>query len=575
MPARLTGIGASTGIALGRVRLRAPQSVETPRERIAPGRVEEEVARLHTAIDKARAEMAQLRQRLLGAMPAEVGEFLDLHTLLLDDPELLAALDGLIRSQRYSASSALAIQRQRLAAVFDGMEDDYLRSRIDDLDHVIGRLRQLLNPHFRTSQPQAGEILVCENIAPSELVELQSHGVVGVVTTAGSLLSHTSILARSLHLPLVVSASAALQRLSDGQLLIIDGDTGVLVPDPDAEELDAYRLRARALARERRQLQRLRSKPSRTRDGVDITLYLNAEASEDLSKVHPLGAAGVGLYRTEFMFLQGTTLPDEERQFAHYRDAVLSMAGLVATFRTIDLGADKADQAGLAPRDEDNPALGLRGIRLALRHPAVFDTQLRAILRASAYGPVRILVPMVSQRAELLAVRQRIRRLSRQLRAEGHAVSDRIPLGAMIEVPAAAIALFSFLDVVDFLSIGTNDLVQYLLATDRNNDTVADWYAPLHPALLHLLHGLVTQCGRAGVPLAVCGEIAGDPRLVPLLLALGLREFSLHPSHLLAVRKAIRQCDISMLSDASPALLRCRDRRGIERWLAARAPLPD
>ena len=572
MPVRLAGVGASGHQALGRVRLRMPQSLEPLLERIPASRVEAEIARLHAAIEAARAEMAQLRQRLLGAMPPEVGEFIDLHTLLLDDPELLSALDGLIRNQRYSASCALAVQRQRLAAVFGQMEDDYLRSRLDDLDHVIGRLRQLLNPQHKPSSHRAGEILVCETVSPSELAQLPAQGVVGVVTSTGSVLSHTAILARSLHLPLVVAAQGILQRLSDGQLLLIDGESGQLIPDPDPEQLDQYRQRSRELARERRQLQRLRSKPSRTLDGVDITLRLNAEASDDLAQVHRLAAAGVGLFRTEFLFLNRSTLPDEEQQFEHYRDTVLAMGGHPATFRTIDLGADKADNTGLAPRDEENPALGLRGIRLALSRPEVLDTQLRAILRASGYGPVRVLVPMVSQRAELLSVRQRLRRLAEALKAEGHAVSDHVPLGAMIEVPAAALALFSFIDLVDFLSVGTNDLVQYLLATDRNNDAVADWYAPLHPALLHLLHQLAGQTATAGLPLAVCGEMAGDARLLPLLLALGLREFSLHPSHLLEVRRTIRACDLGQLSQHRDALLRCRDRRAVERWLEQHAP---
>ena len=572
MPVRLAGVGASRGVALGRARVRQPLVPEASNERIPAARIEQEVARLHAAVAGAREEMAQLRQRLQGAMPAEVGEFLDLHTLLLDDPELLAALDELIRSQRCSAASALIVQRQRLAAVFEQMEDDYLRSRLDDLDHVIGRLLQLLNPQHSQAPGVAGEILVCENIAPSELVQLPARGVVGVLTSGGSPLSHSAILARSLHLPLVVAAHGAVQKLATGQLLIIDGQTGQIQPDPDAEQLRQYRLRVRELARERRELQRLRNKPSRTVDGTDIRLLVNAEGADDLAQVPQLGAAGLGLFRTEFLFLHGSELPDEQAQFEHYRDAVLAMAGRPATFRTIDLGADKADRAGLAPLNEDNPALGLRGIRLALANPGVLDTQLRAILRASGYGPVRILLPMVSAREELLAVRRRLRVLQRQLRDDGHAVSDAVALGAMIEVPAAALAVDSFIDLVDFLSIGTNDLVQYLLAADRNNDAVASVYNPLHPALLRLLAQLLDSGSQAGLPVSVCGEIAGDARLVPLLLALGLREFSLHPSSLLAVRQAIRRCDLGVLQAARPALLRARDRRAIARWLESHSP---
>lgn len=574
MASRLGGLGASRGAALGRARVRQPLRPDIGHERIPASKVEDEVARLHVAVDGARQEMTLLRQRLHGAMPAEVGEFLDLHTLLLDDPELLSALDELIRSHRYSASCALGVQRQRLASLFEQMEDDYLRSRLDDLDHVIGRLLQLLNPRQRPSAGAAGEILVCETIAPAELVQLPASGVVGVVTTGGSLLSHSAILARSLHLPLIVGASHALQKLHSGQLLIIDGENGQIIPDPDAEQLHAYRLRVRELARDRRELQRLRSKPSRTLDGTDIRLLLNAESSEDFAQVHRLGASGLGLYRTEFLFLQGRHLPDEQTQFEHYRDAVLAMAGRPATFRTMDLGADKADRAGLAPTDEENPALGLRGIRLSLSNPGVFDTQLRAILRASGYGPVRLLLPMISGREEVLAVRRRVRLIQRQLRDSGHAVSEKVALGVMIEVPAAALAVHGFIDLVDFLSVGTNDLVQYLLAADRNNAAVAAYYHPLHPALIVLLAQLFDAGQQAGVPVSVCGEIAGDARLVPLLLALGLREFSLHPNTLLEVRQAIRRSDLAQLSCARPALLRARDRRAIERWLQAHSPPP-
>lgn len=572
MPARLSGLGASHGLALGRVRLRMPLRLDMVREKIPAHQVDAEVARLHLAIDTAHGEMNALRQRLIGAMPTEVGEFLDLHTLLLDDPELLNALDTLIRTQRYSAVSALSIQRQRLADVFDRMEDDYLRSRLDDLDHVIGRLRQLLAPQAGSNASRAGEILVCETISPAEMVQLQANGMVGVVTTGGNTLSHSAILARSLHLPLVVSAHGALQRLHDGQMLIIDGTDGSLTPDPDPSQLQNYRQRLRDLSRERRELQRLRNKPSRTVDGVDIRLQLNAESADDLAQVNRLGASGVGLYRTEFLFLHSPAPPSEDVQFEHYRDAVLALAGRPVTFRIIDLGGDKADAAGLAPVGEDNPALGLRGIRLALSRPDILDIQLRAILRASGYGPVRILVPMVSQRAELLAVRQRLRRLSRQLKAEGHAVSGQIALGAMIEVPAAALALASFADLVDFVSVGTNDLTQYLLATDRNNDSVSQWYVPLHPAMVSLLDLLVRQCEQLGMPLSVCGEIAGDARLLPMLLSVGIREFSLHPSHLLTLRRAIRNTDCTVLDLARPALLRCRDKRAMTGWLDRIAP---
>ena len=563
----LSGHGASRGSALGRARVRLPHALEVAEQRIPAHAVEAELQRLHLAVDATREEMHRLRDRLHGALAREVGEFLDLHALLLDDPELLYGLDELIRTGRYSADYALRLQRDRLAAVFDDMDDAYLKSRMDDLDHVIGRIHAHLQQRAVDAEGVAGDILVCDNIAPSELAQLQSQGVVAIVTAAGSALSHSAILARSLHMPLVVGAAQALQRVNDGDALIVDGTTGRVVVDPNAADLRGYRERLRAAAREERELGRLRSKPSRTRDGMDIALYANAESLDDVARAHALGAAGVGLYRTEFLFLQRNELPDEDEQFRAYRDVVLGMSGRPVTIRTLDLGADKADRTGLVLDDEDNPALGLRGVRLSLARDGVFDTQLRAILRASAYGPVRILIPMVSSREEILAIRRLIKRVSTQLRRRGLEIAGQVQLGAMIEVPAAAIAIHGFVDVVDFVSIGTNDLVQYLLAADRNNEALGELYSPLHPGVIRLLRHVITVGQAHEIPVAVCGELAGDPRLAPLLLALGLREFSLHPNTLLELRRVIRGSDWTALQASTEKLLKVRDRAGIERWL--------
>ncbi|WP_141453766.1 phosphoenolpyruvate--protein phosphotransferase [Pseudoxanthomonas sp. z9] len=563
----LSGHGASRGSALGRARVRLPHALEVAEQRIHANQVEAELRRLHVAVDATREEMHRLRDRLHGALAREVGEFLDLHALLLDDPELLYGLDELIRTGRYSADYALRLQRDRLAAVFEGMDDAYLKSRMDDLDHVIGRIHAHLQQRAVDAEGVAGDILVCDNIAPSELAQLQSQGVVAIVTAAGSALSHSAILARSLHMPLVVGAAQALQRVNDGDALIVDGATGRVVVEPNAADLRAYRERLRKAAREERELGRLRSKPSRTRDGVDIALYANAESLDDVARAHALGAAGVGLYRTEFLFLQRNELPDEDEQFRAYRDVVLGMSGRPVTIRTLDLGADKADRTGLVLDDEDNPALGLRGVRLSLARDGVFDTQLRAILRASAYGPVRILIPMVSSREEILAIRRLLKRVSTQLRKRGLEIAGQVQLGAMIEVPAAAIAMHGFVDVVDFVSIGTNDLVQYLLAADRNNEALGELYSPLHPGVIRLLRHVITIGQAHEVPVAVCGEMAGDPRLAPLLLALGLREFSLHPNTLLELRRVIRASDWEALQASTDKLLKTRDRAGIERWL--------
>ncbi|SFK36959.1 phosphoenolpyruvate--protein phosphotransferase [Lysobacter sp. cf310] len=563
------GHGASRGSALGRARVRLPHALEVAEERISPAQVEAELARLHAAIETVRGEMHALRERLHGALAHEVGEFLDLHTLLLDDPELLHGLDELIRTGRYAADYALRLQRDRIASVFEAMDDAYFRSRVDDIDQVIGRIHAALHRRAGEMQGVAGEILITDNVAPAELAQLQTQGVLAIVTSAGSALSHSAILARSLHLPLVVGASQALLKINDGDALTVDGSSGTVILEPNADDLRAHRTRVREHARERKQLHRLRREPTRTVDGVDIKLYANAESREDVAEAHALGAAGVGLYRTEFLFLQRSELPTEEEQFRAYRDVVLGMTGRSVTIRTLDLGADKADRTGLALRDEPNPALGLRGVRLSLARDGLLETQLRALLRASGYGPLRVLVPMVSSREEIRRVKRLLDQVAADLRREGHEIAEHVPLGAMIEVPAAAIALPSFIGAIDFLSIGTNDLIQYLLAADRNNEALGELYTPLHPAVLRLIRDVIRLARARGKSVAVCGEMAGDPAFAPLLLALGLEEFSLHPATLLELRRAIRGMDLGALRARAPALLRARDRKAIEAWLRA------
>ena len=568
MRQEFTGHGAARGSALGRARVRLPHALSVTEQYIAGNDVDTELERLHQAIDTVRKELRGLRDRLHHTIAHEVGEFLDLHSLLLDDPELLQGLDKLIRTGRYTADYALRLQRDRIASVFEAMDDDYFRSRIEDIDQVIGRIHAALHRRDDNMQGVAGDVLFTDNLAPAELAQLQAQGVVAIVTADGSALSHTAILARSLHVPLVVGARGVLQRINDGDAVVVDGSIGLVVIEPGPEDLRAHRQREQVHARERRELLRLRREPTRTRDGVDIQLHANAESRDDVAEAHALGATGIGLYRTEFLFLQRNELPDEEEQFRAYRDAILGMSGRPVTIRTLDLGADKADRTGLALRNEPNPALGLRGVRLSLARSGLLETQLRALLRASGYGPMRILVPMVSAREEMSEVRRQMQRAAAQLRREGHEIADHVPLGAMIEVPAAALSLPAYIASLDFMSIGTNDLVQYLLAADRNNEALGDLYTPLHPAVLRLLRDVIRLAHARKKPIAVCGEMAGDPVFAPLLLALGLTEFSLHPSTLLEVRHRLRHCDLSKLRKQAPALLRARDRHAIEAWMA-------
>jgi len=569
----LHGVGASRGLALGRARVRHPQALQLTEQNIPAERIEAELQRLDRALASARTELATLRARLQGQIAREVGEFLDLHVLILEDPELIDGLRELIRSGRYAADYALKLQRDRLAAVFRSMDNDYFRTRLDDLDHVIGRVHAALQERKDDGRlGLAGEILVADDIAPAELVELTRQQLLAVATRAGSPLSHSAIIARGLGLPMVVGCADALAHINDGDALLLDGRDGQLVVEPEAADLARYHDRQAVLVAKRSALECLRQAPTRTRDGTVIQLQANGERREEIAEALAAGADGIGLFRSEFLFMGRSGLPDEEEQFLAYRDAVLGMAGRPVTLRTLDLGADKADDSGLALRNEPNPALGLRGVRLSLSRPGLLDAQLRAMLRASAFGPVRVLVPMVSAREETDAVRARLLRLAGRLREEGVAIGERVAFGIMLEVPAAALTLADHRDLVDFVAIGTNDLVQYLLAADRTHEALSGLYSERHPAVLRLLHRLFVEAKATRLPIHVCGEWASRPEDVPLLLALGLRDFSVHPGAVLEVREAIRGCDLGRLRRRAAALLRCRERAEVEAWLARALP---
>lgn len=560
-------------MALGRARLEQPSRFLVDERPLASDEIDAEVERLKAAIAIAREELALLREKVHGAMAREVAEFIDAHSLMLADRELTGGLFELIRVGRYRASAALKMQKDRLVAVFEAMDDPYLRSRKEDVEHVIARVQAGLTRESSRAERQlasrVGEILVSDTVAPSELVPLAEHGVLGVVLTSGSQVSHSAILARSLRLPMIVAAHDALTNVQDNDLILLDGERGEAIVHPATADLARYRTWQRDVVQKGKRLALLRDADTRTRDGVPIALYANAESAADIAQARACGAAGIGLYRTEFLFLQRRELPGEDEQFLAYRDLVLGMGGLPVTIRTLDLGADKADSSGLVMDDEENPALGVRGVRLSLRHPQLMTTQLRAMLRASAYGPVRILVPMICAAEEMTSVRRMMNECARDLRTEGHEIADNIELGAMIEVPAAAIALPGMIRNCDFIAIGTNDLVQYTLAVDRNNDQLANLYDPLHPAVLKLIAYTITTAQRANRRVKLCGEIAGDRRYTALLLALGLTDFSMHPGVLLEIREAVAGVDRAIARTHAKALLRAPTRSAIERVVAS------
>ncbi len=569
----LSGTTASRGMALGRARLVQPNRYQVDTRPLGEDEVDNELARLHRALDAARQELRELRGKLHGALAREVNEFIDAHSLLLDDAELLRGLDDMVRIGHYRAGAALKKQRDRLAAVFEAMDDPYLRSRKEDIDQVISRvvsaLQRQTSAEERKLAARVGEILVADTIAPADMAHLAGHGLLGVIASSGSPYSHSAILARSLDLPMLVGTRDALSTIHDDDLILLDAERGETVVHPTAQDLSRYRAWQRESAQEGRRLASLANAPTRTRDGVGIRLLANAESTADVATARARGADGVGLYRTEFLFLRHKGLPSEDEQFIAYRDLVMGMGGMPVTIRTLDLGADKADAAGLVLRGEDNPALGVRGVRLSLRYPAVFTTQIRAILRAACYGPVRVLVPMVTQPDELIAVRTLFKLARQDLKRENVDLPEKLPLGAMIEVPAAAINVRALLEHADFLAIGTNDLAQYVLAADRGNDALENIYNPLQPALLRLIAHVISAGRRADKPVSLCGEIGGDVKFTALLLALGLCEFSMHPSQLLHVRDRLAMLDHAELRRYAPRLIRARTHEDAEALLAA------
>ena len=572
----IKGSGAARGMALGRARLVHPGEVNIDKRPLPDDQVEDEVARLDAAMLSAGQDLADLRDKVHGSLAGEVAEFIGAHKMLLEDPELKARLHHAIRQEHQRASHALNVQRDQLVATFDAMDDPYLRARREDVDQVIHRVQNALQLQTSNEEKKlakrVGEILVSDGVGPAEMAHLAGHGLLGVIATGGSVYSHSAILARSMRLPMLVGVQEALAEINDGDLVLIDAENDVAIVHPAAQDLVAYRKWQREAAAEGRRLAALAGAPSDTADGQRMALYANAEMPAEVIRSRHLGAAGIGLYRTEFLFLKRDGAPDEDEQFEAYRNLVLGMAGLPVTIRTLDLGADKIDRSGLALKAEDNPALGVRGVRLSLRRPTVFAVQLRAILRAANYGPVRILVPMVTVADEMKAVRTLVDMCLRDLRNDGQEVPEHIDIGAMIEVPAAAIGIRTLLAECDFIAIGTNDLAQYVLAVDRNHDALEELYDPLQPALLRLVANVIACANRAGKPVCLCGEIAGDPRFTALLLALGLTDFSMHPGQILQVRDTLSELDRGKLRQLAPRLLHAASRDEVEHLLDQQAP---
>ena len=518
----------------------------------------------------ARAELASLGEHLPVGAPAEFEAFLNVHRMILDDPTLSETPKQLIKSLQCNAEWALKLQMDALIEQFESIEDGYLRDRKTDVIQVVERVLKVLMGRpgevLARGTPEENSILVAHDLSPADVIQFRSHRFASFVTDLGGATSHTAIIARSLNIPSVVALHQARTLIRENEVLIVDGSHGVVIVNPDKAVLAEYKLRQEQWQLERLKLKRLKKTRTTTLDGTAVELHANIELPDDVADAKDNGADGVGLFRTEFLYLNRGDLPDEEEQFEAYRRVVEEMDGHPVTIRTFDLGADKSIDA--AERVAPNPALGLRAIRLCLAEPQMFHRQLRAILRASHYGKVRILIPMLSSGNELNQTMHHIEEARRSLDEDGTPYDKKVPVGGMIEIPAAALSLSTFTRKLDFLSIGTNDLIQYLLAIDRADDTVAHLYDPLHPAVLNLMAHIIRSAKQANVPVAVCGELAGDVRLTRVLLGFGLRQFSMHPAHLLSVKQQVLKSDLQKVTGLSHKMLRSDDPEKIEQLLA-------
>jgi phosphotransferase system enzyme I (PtsI) len=546
----LHGIGVSGGIAIGRAQLVSHATREVSHYTIPQPQVASEIERFSTAVKEVQRELEGLHSALTsGDVPGEFGAFLDVHWMILNDPTLSEAPKRIIAEQRCNAEWALALQMGVLVEQFEQIEDSYLRERKADVVQVGERVLKRLMGRPGTLPPPSAEeqtILVAHDLSPADVIQFKHHHFGAFLTDLGGVTSHTAIVARSLNVPAVVATHNARQLIRDGEMLIVDGANHVVIVNPDRAVLAEYRLKQNEFDLARQKLRRLRGKRAETLDGVQVELHANIELPEDVEQALHNGATGIGLFRSEFLFLNRNGLPSEDEQFEAFRKAAVGMQGKPVTIRTFDLGADKSKEEldGLA-RVAPNPALGLRAVRFCLAEPRLFLTQLRAILRATHYGNVRILIPMLASVSEIDQTLMLIARAKESLREQSVPFDDGVKVGGMIEIPAAVLSIGAFLRKLDFVSIGTNDLIQYTLAVDRADEAVSHLYDPLHPAVLRLIGLAISAAIKADVPIAVCGEMAGEWQLTRLFLGLGLREFSMHPSHLLSVKQRVLQTNVS------------------------------
>ena len=553
------GIGVSRGISIGRVQILHHGTLDVVEVAIPKNLLNDEVKRLKNSLKLTKGYLQTIRASVTKKFPPDVASFIDSHLLMIKDATLNDDVVKIIQEQQCNAEWALQIQKERLLSVFEKMQDNYLRTRSDDIEQVVKLIQRFLlqqqDHPVVEHKDMKGCIIVADDLTPADTILLQHQNISGFITEFGGPTSHTIILARGLGIPAIVSAHSALSLLTENEEIIIDGNSGMIIADADQAVIQEYRLRQKEEKKRQSKLRLLLDKKTITRDGVPIILTANVELSEEVKMLKKSGAAGVGLYRTEFLYLDRQASAGENEQLQAYRRLLRAAEGHSVTIRTLDLGAEKDFDSSHSSSPAPNPALGLRAIRRSLKEPEVFLQQLRAILRASAYGSVRIMFPMLTSYSEIQQLKQLLEIAKTQLRQKKIKYDENIPVGGMIEVPGAALLASEFASHFDFLSIGTNDLIQYTLAIDRIDDEVSYLYDPLHPSVLKLIKMVIDACKRRQIPVSMCGEMAGDPKYIKLLIGMGLREFSSHISTLLEVKKIILDSDVSQLESKCKRIL--------------------
>ncbi|MFZ9811445.1 MAG: phosphoenolpyruvate--protein phosphotransferase, partial [Burkholderiaceae bacterium] len=566
------------GLAMGRAWVLASARLDLPRRRLEPDQVEPELKRFREAVSIVNKELADLKEAMGQEPSAEVSALLELQAIILRDPLLVAATEQRIESDCCNAEWGLLQQLEAVSAQFDEIDDPYLRERKADVQQIVDRILRAMQGDIGLeeavleshSQDDDGWILVAKDISPADMLILRRHRFLGFVTETGSATSHTAILARSLGLPAVVGVSGLLNQIAQNDIIVLRSKEGSVLGALTADDQSVYKGQQALYADDLKALEDFKQLASCSLDGVSVLLMANIDLPDDVQIAIDRGCDGIGLFRSEFLFMNRSTIPSEDEQFQAYSAVVKAMGGRPVTIRTLDAGADKEVTALSIGHDRpNNPALASRAIRYSLQSPDLFLSQLRAMLRASAFGQVKILIPMVSGPSEMISAREMVQQAMTSLRAKGLAFNSKVSVGAMIEVPSAAIAIDGLIAHMDFASIGTNDLIQYTLAIDRTDRSVAHLYNPLHPAILRLIDQTIRSCNRANLPVSLCGEMAGDIDFTRLLLGLGLREFSMHATEILKVKRVVRSSSVASLSRGVGRLLKLPDPALVKSGLSA------